>query len=260
MTEVKIISDVHLEHYYATQYFPHIGRGDILVLAGDILCAKHLKTDGYLKNVYKTFLEECSKNYTHVLYIMGNHEFWGYNYESVPKLIREHLPDNVHLLDNETFTYKDWNFICATLWTNFRNANPIEMLDAEMHMNDYKSIRIGSNYRKLRAQDTLNFHVQSRDYILQQLEILKENVFIITHHAPSYRSIAEKHKNSACNSAYCSNLDDLIISHPQIKYWCHGHVHTRFDYMIGESCRVICNPVGHPHDDTGYDPHLTITL
>lgn len=257
--KLKVFSDIHLEHFHACQYFPFLGKGDILILAGDILNAKHLKTNGYLKSVYLQFLEDCSKNFEKVLYVFGNHSFYGYNYEGTFETIREFLPDNFHLLNNDTVKIGDWNFIGFTFWTNFRNGNAIEMMDAESYMNDYKMIRIGSNYRKLRAQDTLNFHNESRDYLLQQLEVLKDNVFVVSHHAPSYQSVAEQFKNATCNSAYCSDYDGLILNHPQIKYWIHGHTHTPFNYKIGE-CNVICNPVGYPGETTNCDFHFYINL
>lgn len=256
--KLKIFSDLHLEHYVGCQVFPYLGRGDILILAGDILCAKHLKTDGYLHSVYDRFLEDCSKNYEKVLYVKGNHEFYGYNYEGTHRKILDNLPGNFHLLENDTVKIEDWNFIGFTLWTNFRNENPLEMMEAEQYMNDYKVIRIGSNYRKMRAQDTLNFHNQSHNYLLKQLEVFKENVFVISHHAPSYQSIPQQFKKNA-NGAYCNDLDNLILDNPQIKYWVHGHTHTPFDYKIGE-CRVICNPGGYPSQDTGFDPHLNISI
>ena len=249
--KLRCFSDLHLEHFVACQVF-NVGEGDVLILAGDILCAKHFKTDGYLHAVYDRFLNDCSKNYDKVLYVLGNHEFYGYNYEGTSKTIKEYLPDNIHLLDNETFTYNSWNFICFTLWTDFRNENALEMMEAECNINDYKVIRIGHNYRKMRADDTLAFHKESKKYLLNQLQTLTENVFVISHHAPSYQSVAAQFKNEA-NGAYCSNLDDLIVNHPQIKYWAHGHTHTAFNYMI-EGCRVICNPGGYPGQNTGFFP------
>jgi hypothetical protein len=133
------------------------------------------------------------------------------------------------------------------------------MLDAGMFMNDYKAIRIGSNFRKLNVNDVLGFHKQSKSYILEQLRTLKENVFIISHHAPSFQSVAEEFLSSRCNGSYCSNQENLILEHPQIRYWCHGHTHTAFDYNIG-NCRVLCNPVGYPNQKTGYNPDLVIEL
>lgn len=255
--KVKILSDIHLEHFVACQTLP-VGIGDVLVLAGDILCAKNLTKNGYLKEVYLQFLNECSKNYDKVLYVKGNHEFYGYNYEGTKKKIIEYLPSNVHLLDNDTITIGNWNFIGFTFWTDFRCENALEMMEAECNMNDYNSIRIGSNYRKLRADDTLKFHKESKEYLLNQLKVIQDNVFVISHHAPSYQSVPQEFKKHA-NGAYCSNLDDLILNHPQIKYWCHGHTHTPFDYNIG-NCRVICNPHGYPGQNTGYNSDLYIEI
>lgn len=255
--KIQIISDLHLEHRQNEPPFP-VGSGEILILAGDILCAKYLKKNGPLKSVFENFLNDCSWNYKHVLYVLGNHEFYGYNYEGAKKTIKEYLPSNFYLLDNDTFSYKDWHFIGTTLWTDFRNENALEMMEAKCIMNDYKAIRIGPNYRKLDPEDTLRFHKESKDYLLKQLETLKENVFVVSHHAPSYQSVAPQFKCSA-NGAYVSDLDNLIISHPQIKHWVHGHTHHNFDYHIGQ-CRVICNPVGYPGENSPYNPDLLIEL
>jgi hypothetical protein len=34
------------------------------------------------------------------------------------------------------------------------------------------------------------------------------------------------------NGAYCSDLSNFILDHPQIKYWIHGHLNDAEDYMI----------------------------
>lgn len=251
--KLKVLSDLHLEHFTACQVYP-VGEGDVLVLAGDILNAKHFKTDGYIHAVYDRFLDDCSKNYDKVLYVFGNHEYYGYNYEGAKRKIKENLPQNFQILDNDTVKIGDWNFIGFTLWTDFRDENALEMMEAAQVMNDYKVIRITPNYRKLNPTDTLNFHKDSKKYLLNQLQTLDDNVFVISHHAPSYQSIPQEYKKNA-NGAYCSNLDTLILNHPQIKYWAHGHTHNAFDYMI-EGCRVICNPGGYPGQNTGCNPDL----
>jgi len=258
--KLKVFSDIHLEHYTGSQIFPHLGSGDVLILAGDILSARYFKTKGYLHSVYDTFLEDCSKNYDKILYVMGNHEFYGYNYEGTFKTIKENLPSNFHLLENDTVKIGDWSFIGSTLWTNFRNENPLDMMEANGYMNDYKVIRIGSNYRKLNPDDTLGFHKKSKAYLLKKLEELKdENVFVISHHSPTLQSIPEEFKTSTCNAAYCSDLDDLILAHPNIKHWIYGHSHTAMDFYIG-GCRVINNAVGYPGQDTGFDLHFYLNL
>lgn len=252
--KVKAVSDLHLEFLNSFEEIPDLGTADILVLAGDIFPAKYLKTNGKLKDIYLQFLDKCSKDFLHILYVLGNHCYYGYNYEGAKKKIKENLPHNFHILDNDTIKIGDWNFIGFTLWTDFRDENALEMMEAAQCMNDYKVIRITPKYRKLNPTDTLNFHKDSKKYLLNQLQTLNENVFVISHHAPSYQSIPQEYKKNA-NGAYCSNLDTLILNHPQIKYFIHGHTHTAFDYMIGQ-CRVICNPGGYPGQNTGCNPDL----
>lgn len=254
--KLKIFSDLHLEFCKPDQtYF--VGEGDVLILAGDILCAKHLKTSGYKHKVYKNFLSQCSRNYNDIIYVKGNHECYGYSYDKTQEKILNSLPKNFHLLEQSTVSINNWNFIGMTMWTDFRNENPIEMWDAKSYMNDYNKIRITPKYRKLNPDDVLAIHKKSKNYLLEQLKTL-DNVIVITHHAPSYQSIAEKFKteSSAC---YVNNFDSLIIEHPQIKYWFHGHVHSFFDYMI-EQCRVICNPGGYPGEYTGFNPDFTLEV
>jgi Icc-related predicted phosphoesterase len=256
--KVKVASDLHLEFLNSFEEIPDLGTADILVLAGDIFPAKYLKTNGKLKDIYLRFVDKCSKDFSHILYVLGNHCYYGYNYEGSKRKIKEHLPHNFQILDNDTVTINNWNFLGFTLWTDFRNENALEMMEAAQVMNDYKVIRITPKYRKLNPTDTLNFHKDSKKYLLNQLQTLNDNVFVISHHAPSYQSVPQQFKKHA-NGAYCSNLDDLIVNHPQIKYWVHGHTHNAFNYMI-EGCRVICNPGGYPGQDTNFQKDFLIDI
>lgn len=263
---VRQISDIHLEFCEHNHGVPNLGSGEILILGGDILCARHFKTNGNLHQVYKDFLQKCSDNFEHVIYIKGNHEFYGYNYEGTFNVLKEYLPNNIHLLENEYIKIKDWIFLCCTLWSDFFNENPLEMMEAQRYMNDYKTIRIGSNYRKLRPEDTLEFHKKSKQFLIEKLEEFKdEKIWICTHHAPSYQSIHPKYKTETMNGAFASDLEDLILNNPQIKYFSHGHTHNSFDYMIGD-CRIICNPRGYYNgvNSSGlnpeFDPNFEIQL
>jgi predicted phosphohydrolase len=259
MITTKQLSDLHLGHGHPGEYF-NPGNGQILILAGDILCARHFKTDGYLKDIYTKFIDECSRNFERVIYVAGNHEFYGYNYEGTYKTLRENLPDNFHLLENETVKINDVNFIGFTLWTNFFNENPFEMMDAKGYMADYSTIRISNNYRKLNPEDTLKFHKTSIEYLKNELERLKnERVFVVSHHAPSHQCITPEFKNGKCNGSFCSDLDELILASPQIKNWAFGHVHSQHDFYIG-GCRVTGNPRGYPHEHTRFDPNFEMEI
>lgn len=260
---VCVISDLHLECCEDSNGVPNIGEGDALILGGDILCARHFKKDGPLRKVYDDFLQKCVKNFNEVLFIAGNHEAYGYNYEGIWDVLKENLPKGIHLMEDSVIKIGDWNFIGSTFWTDFRNGNALEMMEASQCLNDYKVIRITHKYRKMNPDDTYGFHKKSKQFLLDQLELLKnEKVWVLTHHAPSYQSVHEKYKSSGiANGAYVSDLDDLILNHPQIKCWSHGHTHESMDYMIGD-CRVVCNPRGYYPTEVNenFDPNFEIDL
>jgi hypothetical protein len=260
--KVRIVSDIHIEFCQGGEGIPDLGKGDVLILGGDILCAKHFKTNGPLHEVYKDFLQKCIVNFDHVIYILGNHEYFGYNWGNTIKVLKENFPPSIHILENEYVKVQDTIFLGCTLWSDFRNENPLEMMDCGGGMNDYRKIRIGSNYRKLNPDDTLKVHKQSKQFLLEKLEEFKnEKIWIATHHAPSYQSIHQKYKTYSCTGAYCSDLDDLIMTNPQIKYWSHGHTHSSFRYKIGE-CEVMCNPRGYfPCEiNPNFDPNFTVEI
>jgi hypothetical protein len=87
--KVKVVSDLHLECCEHGHGVPDLGEGEVLILGGDILCARHFKKDGPLKAVYTNFLKKCADNFMHVLYIAGNHEAYGYNYEGTWDVLKE---------------------------------------------------------------------------------------------------------------------------------------------------------------------------
>jgi Icc-related predicted phosphoesterase len=83
---------------------------------------------------------------------------------------------------------------------------------------------------------------------------------VMTHHAPSFRSVAPQFRDDLLTAAYASARDDLIERF-QPALWAHGHTHVSFDYRIGRT-RVVCNPRGYVPDEVnaGFDPGLVIAL
>lgn len=114
-------------------------------------------------------------------------------------------------------------------------------------MNDYRTIRLSPQFRRLRASDTAAIHRQQRSWLEQELTRLQgQTVVIITHHAPSIQSIEPSRMSDLLTAAYASNLEQLIIKYKPA-YWVHGHTHKSSHYKIG-STNVICNPRGYDPD------------
>ena len=68
---------------------------------------------------------------------------------------------------------------------------------------------------------------------------------VVGHHSPSKLSTKPQYEGEfIVNGAYSSDLSELMLDHPQILMWTHGHTHHEFDYRIG-TCRVVCNPRGY---------------
>lgn len=260
MTDVKVLSDLHLEFDKEDTPF-HPGEGDVLILAGDICTAKHIGKDGPHGKMYRAFFAECVKNYNKVFYVMGNHEHYGFNFNDTAMTLRSFLPIEVTLLDKNVVNYKGWNFMGATLWTNFDGANPLAMELARCTMTDYNVIRFGPDYRKLQPADILNEFNKTLSWMNKTLYELDGPVFMITHHQPSFKSLDTSYRGSPCNPFYASELSNFITSHPQIKYWAAGHTHVSLDYMI-EQCRVVCNPRGYTgvEPNPNFDPNFYFTI
>ncbi len=118
--------------------------------------------------------------------------------------------------------------------------------------------------RKMSAQWTMEQYIACHKSDLDFLKKSGADV-IITHHAPSRKSIHPRYLQTdgakALNGMFCGDLDAEILNWPKPpKLWIHGHVHDRHDYMLGNT-RVVCNPRGYPNEDNFHDySPLEITI
>lgn len=257
--QVHVISDLHLE--FDDLELPG---GDVLILSGDVCEAKNLKSSSYDPNgimfdferanrrpdrYYRFFKEECSK-YRHVIYVMGNHEHYGFRFDKTYNHIKENLPSGITLLEQESVEIDGVVFIGATMWTDCNQGDPITMYSLSQSMNDYRIItnyyEDKNQYFKLIPEVTYKVHKNTLEYFKSELaKNTDKPVVVVTHHSPSKQSIKPRYQSDYhINGGYSSDLEQFIMGHPQIKVWTHGHTHDTFDYMIGD-CRVICNPRGY---------------
>lgn len=256
--KINLVSDLHLE--FAEQTLPG---GDVLVLAGDICEYRSLRT---LSNVQKFFDVECAK-YKQVFMVLGNHEHYHHKFHKTYDDMKALLPANVTLLENETVEYNGVVFLGATLWTDLNRGDPVTAFTIKGFMNDYKIVQNyypeRGLYYKLTPEWTAEVHKKTLEYFKTVLDQNKDcPVVVITHHAPSFASVNEKFKHeTTTNGGYASELGEFILDNPQIRVWCHGHMHDPVDYMIG-STRVLSNPRGYiPWEaGNGFDNNFTFEV
>lgn len=247
----------------------------VVVLAGDIGVADKPKTIG-------PFVHEMARRHRAVIHVSGNHEHWGSSYLRTYDKIRSAIgmypeydligpkvvgiPSNVFTLEREVVILDDVAFLGATLWTDFRNGNPIALMNARNGMRDYDSIRfgpVGNPYlRKLKPHDVFLIHRATREWLFERIKAHKDDgrkVFVITHHAPSEQSLIYD-PNNMYNPCYATELGYQIADlKPDV--WVHGHIHANQDYKIGDT-RIVCNPRGYlgveMNDD--FNPELVIEV
>lgn len=277
MTEpqyIRIFSDIHLDfdipnnlkHFNPDKDIwtpPRLptDKETILILAGDIWHAK--KPFSYMNF---SWFKKISSQFHSIIVVLGNHDFWGGNlqleYEHYLKNISIQELQNVYLLQDNTIIIGKNKFVGGTLWTNYDNANPGVMNLGESLMNDFRYIKNGKTFSKLRATHILGSHSKTARYIEENAkkDYKEQNLWVITHHLPSFKSVPlhfQEEDNYAENSLYASNLENLM--NDDIIAWVHGHSHMQAYYSIGQT-KIIANPRGYKNEDTNYDPYLLLDL
>ena len=239
--KLQIASDLHLEFQDNKKWIeenPLIPGGDILLLAGDIVVDKYKEKAG-------KFLEAVERDFSNVISVMGNHEFYhgdvSYAYPSYFKQITErHVK-----LNNKSIIINGIKFIVSVLWSNVLPEHTAKVWDT---MNDYKLISTKDAYgmkTPLTVGATNKYHQISLEFIKEELsKPFDGKVVVMTHHLPSYRLIDPKRAGDPVNCAFATDLDEFIESNPQIALWVCGHSHEFADVII-RSTRVVANPLGY---------------
>jgi hypothetical protein len=295
--KIKLVSDLHLE--FSDINIINDQDYDVLILGGDICIAQDLHDHPEPANTadqiaiaagtglgkrqqraqaFRDFFKRCSFQFPHVIYIMGNHEFYSGKFYAGIDYMREELAKypNIHMLEQDTYIIQDRNketgevsdvvFVGGTLWTNMNRRDPLTMHAIEGMMNDFRIIRNDHrNYAPMSALDVAIRHDRTLGYIKLIVEQHKDKrCVVVGHHSPSFQSMHPMYaSDTLMNGGYHSELSEFILDHPQIVLWTHGHTHHPFDYKIGET-RVVCNPRGYENDgyseDTGWNPNILIEI
>ena len=214
------------------------------------------------------FYKRCSFQFPHVIYIMGNHEFYHGKFYAAVDYMRDECAKypNVYMLEQDTKIINDVVFVGGTLWTNMNKRDPLTMHAMKDMMNDFRIVRNDQReYAAMSALDVAIRHDKTLGYIKLIVQEHKDKKCVVVgHHAPSFKSVSEQYASQTLmNGGYASDLSEFIMDHPQIKLWTHGHMHQPFDYVIGET-RVVCNPRGYENDgyseQSGWNPDILLEI
>ncbi|MGE4579265.1 MAG: metallophosphoesterase [Desulfuromonadales bacterium] len=237
-------------------------KADVIVLAGDTY------TKGRGPKVARDMFSDKP-----IIMVAGNHEFYGQTYpHHLDKLQRQaaEIP-GLHYLENQAVEIGDVVFLGCTLWTDCKlwESGPRAglysyqetIMDLKSGMNDYSRIKFfdGRRHRELLPPDLVKVHLDSVRWLRGQFEAYKGlKIVVVTHHAPSFRSVPETYQQDILSAAYASHLDELVEQSGAL-LWVHGHTHSQAAYQIGKT-RVICNAKGYPEERTYFRPGLTVEI
>lgn len=199
---LQYTSDNHVDvHHYPIQISPF---AENLAICGDLGNPKHPR--------FTEFLSHCSKSFKRVFFVAGNHDYdCGCLYEE-DKII-EYKPiiknicdsfDNIHFLNQSTWTYNDILIAGSTLW-----CNPI---------------------LKKSKPEYLEHILEHQRQLYWLTTIIKNNpnkkIIVLTHFVPSKQLIEPcyvKYGEYAV-SWFATDLENLIQS--PIRAWLCGHSHS----------------------------------
>ncbi|WP_219064451.1 metallophosphoesterase [Pseudomonas sp. UMAB-08] len=241
--KIQIYSDLHLEF---CEFSPQKTDADLVILAGDI----GTKVKG-LKWANDTF--RCP-----VIYIFGNHEFYGGHIDRTLQKMRDAAAPHVHILENQVFVWQQIRFLGTTAWTDFSTTGNMVAAStlARDCMNDFRVIRADASYRRLRPDDVSSRNKAAYEWLSQELEKpFDGKTVVITHHAPT-PSVAGDKTDGHLNAAYSNHWPNLI---EKVDMWVFGHTHRAVDIEL-TGCRLISNPRGYPGEETGFQAGFEVQI
>lgn len=172
----------------------------------------------------------------HMLAIRGNHDYYGETFSDAYTHTKAQEVNGVKIA-------------AATLWTDLSKN-----LDWVYYVNGLIDSRYIYDLNQTSMIQTHNAH--------KQFLLNSEADIIVSHHAPTRKSIHPRYELNPYNTSFANDLEEEILSmYKPPKLWIHGHTHDSFDYMVGET-RVICHPRGYKgeHDDHGVYKPLIVEI
>jgi len=236
------MSDLHLEHY--GESWPGFvdaipGGSDVLVLAGDIVQFSWFDSRALLE-IFKRFSEKAQT----VVYLPGNHEFYGEGFTQILDAVQEIAGAYVKVLGpskDQIVKHKlgGPNIIGATLWFPYQAENNVH----RQHLADFRMI-------KYFAGQVYEIHEKEKAFLLENV---REGDILVTHHLPGLQSVPEQYKNSSLNRFFVARATEIAAKN-RPALWIHGHTHDSCDYDL-YGTRVLCNPAGYPREGKPENPN-----
>lgn len=249
--KVRLLSDLHHEFRPDTfehqQFLKHCGE-ELTVLAGDIAVGAN--------NVAKVLDLFIRAGHKHIVYVPGNHEYYGGYYTEVHQNLVEVCKARgewVTLLQPGVKLIRDDLVVVGgTLWTNFAEDDVLQT-QCKTYISDFRVIR------DFKTQMAKHLYYSDLAWIKRVCEQHSDKrKLIVTHFLPALECVHPKYANSPLNRYFANDLGSWIQTLSKTT-WMYGHTHESADFQLG-SARLVCNPMGYPNELNHFDNYKTIVL
>eukprot|EP00943_MAST-04B_sp_MAST-4B-sp1_P004087 g4087.t1 len=268
--KIQIVSDLHLE---SRQDLPTIKRAaPVLALLGDIGYASR----GSEGDKLRQFLYTQTETFDEVIFVAGNHEFYGTSQEEGVAWIRalcEELPgNNLHFLNRDEIELQGVRILGCTLWSRIPNRFRRQ---AWSMMRDFEKIHDLAWENKLDHADDravmqavthgcnryYEWYLRDSEWLERAIERARidtaknmcNGIVILTHHAPLAKSeaVCSLSRQMRGHIYGCEGTNNLYSSLVEfndlcVKAWAYGHTHKCFSMRCERSgLLLVSNPAGH---------------
>lgn len=239
--KIAIASDLHFEFHRdgGRCLLADLAEADVLVCAGDLSNARGIAEA----------LDLLCACYPQVVFVAGNHEFYGASFPRVRQTLQEAVARHagkLHVLDNSTCEIGGQRFVGTTMWV--RRTPWI-----------HKYHRMLSDFTEIEGADTLVYEENRKALAFLEREVCSSDV-VVTHHLPAGGSIHPKYRGTLLNCFFLCDVEPLIRER-QPRIWAHGHTHESVDVQVGAT-RILCNPFGYAghEENASFDSKLIVEL
>lgn len=255
----QFMSDLHLEFHTCGDGFESLLRpiAPYLILAGDIGNVSPVAQYDKLKS----FLHKCTSLWKVVVYVPGNHEYYGVSIKQGNELLAQlahevnldHKGSPLRVLNPGTIVIDDIPIVGGTLWSHIPHR---EKAISKRGIADFVQIEEHGvdDHNKL-------FETESR--ILRKLhKNSNRKCIVVSHHCPS-RFMARLPTRAWCEADLSAafgtdNLLDLFDSN-KIHCWIYGHTHQNREAVV-DSISLKCNQKGTFEQNRSFDVTKTIEI
>ena len=252
--KIRLLSDLHLEGN--TFYYEYQGE-DVVVLAGDI----------HTQNRHRFILDQIPQN-VKVLFVAGNHEYYGgtfeYNNEFFYHLQADY--NNLYVLQNEDVIIDDVAFYGGTMFTDLKLHGDTWKASqyAQKGIADFQwinKVRGFGDDTIIRRWNTDDHRVEHEAYCEGLSRFVdREKVFkrcVISHFVPHPLGSDPKFDSSPLQPYFICDMTRYMDT---VDLWLYGHTHTSKDFIHGNT-RLVCNPRGYGKENAGgFNKNLIVEI